>query len=301
MTSTASPAGVQGHRHPAVAGAGVPDGVGDRLDHDAVGGDLDGGRQRGQVVTGVHAGRQAGPGGQPLDGLGARACQAELVQGGRAQPFDQAPDIDHGAADLLAEVVQLAGGAVAARREQRPRGLGLQRQPGQRRADAVVQVPAQPAPFFLPGQDEALPRALQVLAEQPRVQRAAELPGQVVHQPFLGRAQRAIRHPVGQGTDRDAVGQQWNAGRTRVGTAIVPGTAAAAEPRARPAAAASAGAGDDGPVEIADADVAQIQPGGELGDGGGQQPVDVGGGFQAARRGRPAPHTAHAIGRRPRG
>ena len=26
----------------------------------------------------------------------------------RAQPFDQAPDIDHGAADLLAEVAQLA-------------------------------------------------------------------------------------------------------------------------------------------------------------------------------------------------
>ena len=40
------------------------------------------------------------------------------------------------------------------------------------------------------------------------------------------------------------------------------------------------GAGDDGPVEIADADVAQVQPGTELGDHGVQQPVDVGGGFQ---------------------
>ena len=58
----------------------------------------------------------------------------------------------------------------------------------QRRADAVVQVPAQPAPFFLAGQDQPFPGALQVLAEQPRVQRAAELPGQIVQQPLLGRA-----------------------------------------------------------------------------------------------------------------
>ena len=163
-----------GHRHPAVTGPGVPDGVGHRLDHDAVGGDFDGGRQRGQVVAGVHAGGQAGPGGQPLDGLGARAGQAEFVQRRRPQSFDQAPDIDHGAADLLAEVVELAGGAVAARREQGPRGLGFQRQPGQRRSDAVVQVAAQAPPFFLAGQDEALPRALQVLVEQPRVQRATK-------------------------------------------------------------------------------------------------------------------------------
>ena len=53
-----------------------------------------------------------------------------------------------------------------------------------------MQLPAQPAPFFLAGQDEPFPGALQVLAEQPRVQRAAELPGQVAQQPLLGRAQR---------------------------------------------------------------------------------------------------------------
>ena len=172
----------------------MPDGVGHCLDHDPVGGDLDSGRQRGQVVRGVHARRQAGADGQPLDGLGARTGKAELIQGRRTQPFDQAPDIDHGAADLLAEVAQLTGGAVGARREQCPRGLGLECQPGQRRADAVVQVPAQAAPFFLPGQDEPFPGALQVLAEQPRVQRAAELPSQVVQQPLL--APRSAGEPA---------------------------------------------------------------------------------------------------------
>ena len=57
----------------------------------------------------------------------------------------------------------------------------------------------------------------------------------------------------------------------------VPGPAAVG---AWDASGGAFGAGDDGPVEIADADVAQVQPGGELGDRGVQQPVDVGGGFQ---------------------
>ena len=102
--------------------------------------------------------------------------------------------------------------------QQRPCRLGLECQPGQRRADAVVQVPAQAAPFFLAGQHEPFPRAQQVLAEQPRVQRGAELPGQVMQQPFLGRAQLTIRHPVGQVAERgDAEGLQRNARRIRVG------------------------------------------------------------------------------------
>jgi hypothetical protein len=94
--------------HLAVPCAGVPDRVGDRLDHDAVCGDLDGGRKRGQVIAHVHAGGEVGARGQPLDGLSARAGQAELVQGRRPQPFDQAPYVDDRAADLLAEVVQLS-------------------------------------------------------------------------------------------------------------------------------------------------------------------------------------------------
>jgi hypothetical protein len=54
-----------------------------------------------------------------------------------------------------------------------PGGLGLQRQSGQRRADAVVQVAPQTAAFFLPGQDQPFPGPLEVLAQHPRVQRAA--------------------------------------------------------------------------------------------------------------------------------
>jgi hypothetical protein len=89
------------------------------------------------------------------------------------------------------------------------------------------------------------------------VQRAAELAGKVAHQPLLGRAELAFRRPVGQAADGRAVGLQGNGG-----------------------AGAGSGAGYGGAVEAADADVAQVQAGGELGDGGVEQAVDVGGGFQ---------------------
>ena len=108
--------------------ARVPDDIGDRLDHDAVRGDLDRGRERGQVVTGVHAGGKTGLAGQPLDGLGAGGGEAEFVERRRAQPFDEAPDVHDRVADLLGQVVQPPRCAIGAGREQRPRGLGLQRQ-----------------------------------------------------------------------------------------------------------------------------------------------------------------------------
>jgi hypothetical protein len=155
----------------AVPCAGVPDGVGHRLDHDPVRRDLDRGGKRWQVVRGEHAGGELSPRGQPVRGQGARAGQAEFVQGRRAQPFDEAADVQDRPADFLAEIVQLPGRAVGAGREQGARRLGLQRQPGQGWADAVVQVAAEPAAFFLAGQDEAFPGPLQVFAQQPRVQR----------------------------------------------------------------------------------------------------------------------------------
>jgi hypothetical protein len=71
------------------------------------------------------------------------------------------------------------------RREQRPRGLCLQRQAGESRADTIVQITAQTAAFLLTGQDQPFPRALQVLAQQPHVHRGTELAGQIAHQPLL--------------------------------------------------------------------------------------------------------------------
>jgi hypothetical protein len=70
--------------------------------------------------------------------------------------------------------MQLPCGSVSTRREQRPRRFCLQRQPGQRRPDPVVQVPAQPAPFFLARQHEPLPGALQICAQHPGVQHARQ-------------------------------------------------------------------------------------------------------------------------------
>ena len=78
-----------------IAGVSVPDGVGDRLDHDAVGGHFHGGRERGHVARGIHTRDEFGGCGQPFNGLGAGTGKAKLVQGRRAQPFDEAPDVDH--------------------------------------------------------------------------------------------------------------------------------------------------------------------------------------------------------------
>jgi hypothetical protein len=92
------------------------------------------------------------------------------------------------------------------------------------------------------------------------VQRAAQLAGQVADQSLFGGAQLAVRRPVGQPADGRTISLQRDAGAGTGGLV---------------------GAGDGGAVQAADADLAQVQPGGQLGDGGLQQPVDIGGGFQA--------------------
>ena len=91
------------------------------------------------------------------------------------------------------------------------------------------------------------------------MQRAAEVPGQVADQPLPGVAERAFRRAVGQRPDGRAVGDQRNRGSAVSGDDIT---------------------GDGGAVQGADTDLGQAQAGGEFGDGGVQQPVDIGGGFQ---------------------
>ena len=122
----------------------MPDDVADRLKHDAVGGHLDRRTERRQVVGDLDRCAQVGPSGDPAHGLDASGGKPQLIQRRRAQTFDDTSYVDDGSPNLLAEDLQLAGGSIGAGRKQCPRCLGLQGEPGQRGADTVVQVTAQP-------------------------------------------------------------------------------------------------------------------------------------------------------------
>ena len=217
------------HRHLAVPGLSVPDRVGDRLYHDAVRGDLDGGRKGGQVVADADADGEPAPAvSRSTAWAHAPARPSSSRAGGRSPSTSRRTSttvrrISSPRSCSCREARSAPGGSSA-------RAVSVFRvRPGQGRPDAVVQVPAQAAPFLLAGQHQALPGPLQVLAEQPRMQRAAELPGQVTQQPLLGGAQLTIRRPVGQvpdglgkglqGDDRPGafrgVGRQWRPLRWR--------------------------------------------------------------------------------------
>ncbi len=90
-------------------GAGVADDVHERLLDDAVGGDLDGGRQWGQVLRGVDGDVEglAIDGGGVLGGAFAQGGEeTELVERGRAELIHKAADIADGRAQAAVPVVQ---------------------------------------------------------------------------------------------------------------------------------------------------------------------------------------------------
>ena len=147
----------------------MPDDVGQRLGRDAVGRDLDGGGQHRDLAGDVEADEQraaVGPPHQVLDALAQRADQAEVVERGRAQVLDEPPDVRDGRADLPAERAEQFTGALGVGGEQVGGGVGDERDAGERGAEAVVEVAAQPAAFLLPGGDDPLPRRLQLVREQ---------------------------------------------------------------------------------------------------------------------------------------
>src|SRR5438874_2485775 len=117
--------------------------VGDRLDDDAVGGDLDGsGEHR-------HVGETTGGGVE----AGGRA-QSELIECRGSQPFDYPPYIGDSSANVCGEVLELTAGRLLLGRQERLGGLRLQGEPGEGRTEAVVEVAAQSTSFFLAGQHE---------------------------------------------------------------------------------------------------------------------------------------------------
>ena len=201
----------------------------------AVGGHLDRRRQRRQLAPGRRRATREPVGadalGQPLQ----RADQAELVQRRRPQPVDQPADVGDRRAQLAA---QLAGQRLGRRRvagDQAAQHAGLHGQPGQLRAEPVVQVAAQPPPLLLAGGDQPLAGALQVGGE-PRRRTPRRRPGGRGRRAAAGRRGRTPsspgRRPEHQVADRRAVVEQRQRTVGR-GTGSPDATASARRRRAR--------------------------------------------------------------------
>lgn len=180
---------------------GVAGDVGDGLGGDAVGGDLDRRRQRRELVGGVHLDpeRGVGRGGEGGGLLTQRPHQAQLVQGGGPQGIDQPADVDQQGLDAALQPGELGVGTGRVAAEHGAGGADLQRQAGQGRAQAVVQVAPQPTPLLLPGADQPLAGALQVGGQTDGVDRHPDLAGEVLQQLAVGGGQRLPGRPRAHG------------------------------------------------------------------------------------------------------
>ena len=178
-----------------------------RLLRDPVRGDLDGGgerRQRGRRVDTVTTRLRRGLlRGEAPD----RGGETELVERRWAQPVDQPADVSDHRLHLRGRRDQQRIGSPEIRRRQIPNGLERERQPGERRAEAVVEVAADPPPLLLAQLDDALPRRLQLVRELDRVDGGGDLRRQVGDQPVValvgGARPGARREP--KLTDGDAL------------------------------------------------------------------------------------------------
>ena len=159
--------------------------------------------------------------------------------------------------------------------DQQPGGLELVDDAGQRRAEAVVQVAADPATLLLAGVHQSLPAGLQVLGQAAGAGRGRCLPDHVAEQALVLRRQPAA-HPARRqhepADDGVAVGDRK---RTNL---------------ARPYAASRGEALTAGPVDL-DGDVVDAE---RVSDSLGDR-AELGGpvvdGLQAARRDRPSRRT----------
>ena len=179
--------------HAAVLRLRVAGDVRHRLDRDAVGRDLDGGRQ---AADGRGRRRRARPGTRtPRPAARAhRRGRARRARAGAARrPAGGCPPTAERAASLtsLEGGVGRAGSPVAIRSVGR---LQLQHHRRERRPEAVVQVAAQPAALLLARRHEPLARALQVGGELHRVRRDAGLAREPAEQQAVrGRELVALR------------------------------------------------------------------------------------------------------------
>ena len=151
---------------------------------DPVRSDLDGSRERRKQRRRYHGDDRLRPGllgGEPAE----RGSEAQLVERRRAQTVDQAANVSDHRLHLRGRRDQQRIGSPEIRRRQIANGLERERQPGERRAEAVVEIAPDPPPFLLAQLDDALPRRLQLVRELDRVDSRSDLRRQVGDQPFV--------------------------------------------------------------------------------------------------------------------
>lgn len=100
---------------------------------------------------------------------GAAPHQAQLVQCRGAQRVDQPPDIVDRLSGAAPQRHDELGGSIRFGAQQVAGGISRKCHPRQRRAQAVVQVPAQPAALFLQGSHDVLPGTLHRRRQRGRV------------------------------------------------------------------------------------------------------------------------------------
>ena len=153
-----------------------------RLGRDPVRRNLDGGRKRRDRFIRHDVHREAG---EPLGLHPQRRDEPELVERGWSQRVDQAPDVGDRGRRLAHELGQQPVGRLEVAPQQQSRRSDLERDPRERRPEAVVQIAVQAPAFLLAGRDRLLARALQVLGQTHGVRGHGGLPRDVVEQPQL--------------------------------------------------------------------------------------------------------------------
>ena len=152
----------------------VPFDVRQRLLGDPVGSNLDCGGERG------HRARSVDRDGRFPRGLlrcqtAKRGCQPELVERWRPQPVNEPADVSDHRLDLLGGGDEQFVGALKIGAAEVADGLEGEREPGKRRAEAVVQVATDAPALLFAKLDDALSRQLQLLRETDCVDRGGDL------------------------------------------------------------------------------------------------------------------------------
>ena len=159
---------------------------------DPVGGDLDGGGERG------HRARSVDRDGGSRRGLlrcqtAERGGEPELVERRRAKAVDQPADVSDHRLHLLGGRDEELVGALEIRAGEVADGLEREREPGQCRPEAVVQVATDAPPLLLAKLDDALPRQLQLLRETDCVDGGGDLGCEVGDQAVVALPQALAR------------------------------------------------------------------------------------------------------------
>ena len=154
--------------------------VGDRLERDPVCGHLDCCGQRRQVGRAVddHAKVAVQLGGL----LAQRADESELVERGRSKVMHEPAYVDDRCLGLCTQLEQGLPGARRLVGELVAGAVELQRDPGERGPEPVVEVPAEATALFLASRHQPFPRPLQGLCERDGMRGDAGLPRKVGEQ-----------------------------------------------------------------------------------------------------------------------